>query len=46
MDDSTMTGNLVQTWVSVTDVRGRTHLEARCIAAPQTGAPAHVTHAA
>ena len=38
---------LVQTWVAVTDLRGRTHLEARWTpATPQTGAPAHVTHAA
>lgn len=41
-----MTNNLVQIWVSVTDVNGRTRLEARWIPAPQSGAPAHVTHAA
>jgi hypothetical protein len=41
-----MTNNLVQTWVSVTDVNGRTRLEARWIPAPQSGAPSHVTYAA
>ncbi len=41
-----MTNNLVQTWVSVTDVNGRTHLEARWIPASHSGAPSYVTHAA
>jgi hypothetical protein len=41
-----MANNLVQTWVSVTDVTGRARLEARWIPAPQSGAPVHVTHAA
>ena len=41
-----MTNNLVQTWVVVTDVTGRTRLEARWLAASHSGAPAHVTHAA
>lgn len=46
MSDSTMTNHLVQTWVTVTDVRGRTCLEAHWIPAPQAGIPAHITHAA
>ncbi len=47
MNDSKMTNHLVQSWVSVTDVHGRTHLEARWIEPRQGGVPAHVTtHAA
>ena len=42
-----MTTNLVQTWVSVPDVDGRTRLEARWTPAPpQGGAPVHVVDAA
>lgn len=41
-----MTNNLVLTWVSVTDVDGRTRLEARWSPAPQSGAPVHGVHAA
>jgi len=41
-----MTNNLVQTWVSVTDLDGRTRLEARWTPAPQSGAPVHVVDAA
>ena len=41
-----MTNNLVLTWVSVTDVDGRTRLEARWSPAPQSGTQQHVTHAA
>ncbi|MGB0101876.1 MAG: hypothetical protein WBP61_16480 [Nocardioides sp.] len=36
---------LVQTWVAVTDLRGRTYLESRWVPAP-TSTPVHVTHAA
>lgn len=46
MNDTTMTTPLVLTWVPVTDVRGRTHLEARWTEAPQTGVPMHTPHAA
>ena len=38
---------LVQTWVAVTDLHGRTHLEAHWVpAVPQSGTPVHVSHAA
>jgi hypothetical protein len=47
MNDSTMTTGLTQTWVSVTDLQGRTHLEARWTEAPHDHAPVHATtHAA
>ena len=46
MNDPTMTSHLVQTWVPVTDVHGRTHLEARWTEAPQYGAHVHTPHAA
>lgn len=46
MNDTTMTSHLVQTWVQVTDVRGRTYLEARWTEAPQHGAHVHTPHAA
>ena len=39
------TPGLVQTWVAVTDTRGRTRLEARWVA-PQSNAPSHVIQAA
>jgi hypothetical protein len=44
MIDTMRTSALVQTWVPVTDARGRTHLEARWIDAPQTHS--QTTHAA
>jgi hypothetical protein len=37
MTDAKTTG-LVQTWVAVSDARGRTHLEARWVPAPQAHA--------
>ena len=43
MGDTTMTGRLVQHWVTVTDAAGRTRLEAQW--APP-GAPTHVPNAA
>ncbi len=46
MNDTTMTNNLVQTWVPVADVHGRTHLEARWTSAPHAGAPVQTPHAA
>jgi hypothetical protein len=42
----TMTHDLVQTWVSVTDADGRTRLEARWTPVPHSGAPEHVVPAA
>lgn len=45
MSDTKVTGGLVQRWVSVTDTRGRTRLEARWTTAPQGDAPADDTHA-
>jgi hypothetical protein len=44
MNDTMMTSSLVQTWVPVTDARGRTHLEARWVAPSQAAAPALDTH--
>ena len=46
MNDTKMTAGLAQTWVTVTDVRGRTHLEARWIEPTHHDAPVHATHAA
>ena len=50
MIDSTMTGGvqapLVQTWVPVTDDRGRTTLEAHWAEPVPSGAPVQVGHAA
>ncbi len=45
MMNKKMANGLVQTWVAVTDARGRTRFEARWVA-PQTSAPAHVVQAA
>lgn len=45
MNDTSMTSNLVQTWVPVIDAQGRTRLEARWTAPVQTDTPAHVVHA-
>lgn len=42
---NTVRHDLVLTWVSATDVRGRERLEARWVEAPQTHAP-HAVHAA
>ena len=44
MSNHRMAAGLVQTWVTVTDTQGRTHLEAHWTdaAAPAT----HITHAA
>ncbi|MBI2243743.1 hypothetical protein [Nocardioides sp.] len=46
MNDTTMTDNLVQTWVPVADARGRTHLEARWTSARPAAVPAQAPHAA
>jgi hypothetical protein len=46
MSDTKMTNGLVQTWVPVTDVAGRTHLEAHWTQGAQAAAPANTTHAA
>ena len=46
MNNTTMTNDLVQTWVPVTDIDGRTHLEARWTPAPHAGAPVQAPHAA
>lgn len=45
MNDTSMTSNLVQTWVPVIDAQGRTRLEARWTAPVQTGTPVHAVHA-
>ena len=45
MMDKKMANGLVQTWVAVTDARGRTRFEARWVA-PQSNAPAHAAQAA
>jgi hypothetical protein len=47
MNDSKMTTGLAQTWIVVTDLQGRTHLEARWTETPHDHAPVHATtHAA
>ena len=46
MNDSKMTNHPVQTWVEVTDVNGRSHLEARWTEPRESGFPVHVSHAA
>lgn len=46
MNDSKTTSGLAQTWVTVIDLHGRPHLEARWTDAPHGDSPAHATHAA
>ncbi|CAB4728383.1 MAG: hypothetical protein F2667_12720 [Actinobacteria bacterium] len=45
MENSQVSAGLVQTWVSVVDSVGRTHLEARWTT-PEMAAALHSTHAA
>jgi hypothetical protein len=46
MNDTKTNSPMMQVWVALTDVNGRTRLEARWIPDSRSGTPAHVGHAA